>query len=117
MSCWGCRSSARTPAPSSEGIIDGMRVTLDEIRARAQSLLDGDLKPSQFVASLHDDIGHSGPEDLQNLVELSDIWMLGAGEEGDLEFDSAASAESPRAYVQSAASQIVRGVRVSPFGD
>lgn len=47
------------------------------------------------------------------LVELTDTWMLGADPGTDLEFDNGARAESHRAYVRSAASQIVRGIPVS----
>lgn len=49
----------------------------DVVRSQAQSLLDGRLKPSEFLVWLHTDIGHGGPEEFQDLVELCDIWMLG----------------------------------------
>lgn len=44
---------------------------------KAKELLDGGVNERQFLSWVHHHIGHSGREDLQDLVEMDDIYELG----------------------------------------
>jgi len=86
----------------------------DALRAKARALLDGGLNEREFLGWLHRHVGHSGREDLQDLVEMDDTFTLGGTVDGDAWFDSSPEAAVPRRYVRDSARHIVNDEPVPP---
>jgi hypothetical protein len=85
----------------------------DDLMHQAEELLSGATNERQFLGWVHGQIGHGGQEDLQDLVEMNDIYELGGATAGDEWFDASPEAEPLRRYVQTAARSIVSGEPVS----
>jgi hypothetical protein len=86
----------------------------DALVRQAEELLNGGTNERQFLGWVHSQIGHGGQEDLQDLVEMNDIYELGGTTAGDEWFDASPEAKTLRRYVQTAARSIVSGEPVPP---
>lgn len=77
--------------------------------------MTGDTTESEFLHWLHQEVGHSGRDDLQDLVEMSDIYTLNGSEsDQDLWFDTDPAAAEARAYVHACALRLLDDEAVEP---
>ena len=70
---------------------------------KAEQLLAHTLTERQFLGWVHAHVGHSGPDELQDLVEMDDFYELGGTAAADEWFDASPEAADARKYVRPAA--------------
>lgn len=63
-------------------------VATSEVREAAQRLLAGQLTEREFVAWVHCHVGHDGPDELQDIVEMDDEYDPNIDADADRRFVS-----------------------------
>lgn len=85
-----------------------------QVRAKAQTVVNGSMTSEQFLFWVHEKVGHAGPAVYQDLVEMDCVPPLrdaGAGEW----FASSLEAAPLREWVAASIARLARGVPPEPL--
>lgn len=85
-----------------------------EVRGKALAVMEGALTPEQFLRWIHDEVGHAGPDEYQDLVEMDCVPPLrdaGAGQW----FANSPEALPLREWVRASISRLARGLPPEPL--
>jgi hypothetical protein len=79
-------------------------VTMNEVCEAARRVLAGQLTEREFVAWAHCHVGHDGPDELQNLVEMDDEYDPNIDADADRRFISDGKPAQVRSFAEVLAS-------------
>jgi hypothetical protein len=88
---------------------------IPDVTGLSQQLLAGEIDEVFFLESAHNSIGHEGPREWQEIVDLDDRYATGGNPVVANWFRSSAEAAPLRDWVRSAAQAILDEAEMAPY--